>query len=805
MRRSDPLRQKQFNTMTITIVINGKPMEVEEGVMVIQAADAAGIYIPRFCYHDKLSIAANCRMCLVEIEKAPKPMPACATPVTDGMKVMTKSPLAREAQKGSMEFLLINHPLDCPICDQGGECDLQDLSVGYGEDISRYQENKRVVPNENIGPLISTEMTRCIHCTRCVRFGQEIAGIMELGATGRGEHLRIVTFVGQSVDSEMSGNMIDLCPVGALTSKPFRFRARNWEMQDHDSVSPHDAVGSNIIIQTRGHDVMRVLPRDNEDINECWLSDRDRFSYEALNSADRLEHPMIKRNDSWEEVSWEQALDFTVAGFQKIVKAKGAEHIGALVSPTSTLEEFYLLQKLMRSMGSGNVDHRLRQVEFGDDDIAPLFPWFGKSIADFETVDAALLIGSNIRKEQPILGHRLRKAARNGASIMVVNPVDYSFTYPLAAKVICNPAEMTSHLAAIVKVLAGRSSKSLPSGVKDWLVGVKPSEQEKEIAAILKEKENAIVLFGPLAQNSFSAPATRALAELIAEISGATFGVLPDANSVAGWLAGCVPHRGVAGAEVTTGRNARSMISKPLRGYLLFGIEPELDCGDGSRARTALHAADFVTMVSAFKPSETGTTAKEYADVLLPMGPYTETAGTYINGEGRVQAFTGAVQPRGEARPGWKILRVLGSMMELDGFGYNSIDDVRSDMGFGDVPASSKLTQWRIPEKTASRPAKLNRIAEVPIYAVDAVVRRAEALQQTSDNPKPAARMNASEAEKYGLGECDRVVVRMVEGSAELDMVVDPRVPDGCVLVAQGYPETATLGACGPATVVKAS
>ncbi|MEE8481870.1 MAG: molybdopterin-dependent oxidoreductase, partial [Acidiferrobacterales bacterium] len=468
------------------------------------------------------------------------------------------------------------------------------------------------------------------------------------------------------------------------------------------------------------------------------------------------------------------------------------------------LEEFYLLQKLMRGMGSGNVDHRLRQVEFSDDDIAPLFPWFGKSIADFENVDAALLIGSNIRKEQPILGHRLRKAALKGAAIMAVNPIDYSFTYPLAAKVICSPAELTSHLAAIVKELAAKSGTSLPAGAKQWLVGVKPGEQEKSIAETLLEKENAIVLFGPLAQNSFSAPANRALAELIAELSGATFGLLPEANSVAGWLAGCVPHRGVAGAEATTGRNARSMISDPLRGYLLFGIEPELDCGDGSRTRTALHAADFVVMVSAFKPSEAGTTANEYAHVLLPMGPFTETAGTFINGEGRVQAFTGVVQPRGEARPGWKILRVLGSLMELDGFGYNNIDDVRGDMGFGDIPASSKLTQWRIPEKTDSRATDLVRIAETPIYAVDSIVRRADALQQTSDNPLPAARMNVAEAGKHGLADSDPVVVQMAEGSAELKVVIDPRVPDGCVLVAQGHADTATLGACGPATVVKA-
>ena len=791
--------------MAVNIEIDGKPVEAEEGSMLIQAADAAGVYIPRFCYHDKLSVAANCRMCLIEVEKAPKPMPACATPVAEGMKVFTKSETARQAQRGTMEFLLINHPLDCPICDQGGECDLQDLAVGYGGDVSRYQENKRVVPSKNIGPLITTEMTRCIHCTRCVRFGQEIAGIMELGAVGRGEHTRIRTFIDRSVDSELSGNVIDLCPVGALTSGPFRYSARTWEMQDHPSISPHDAVGSNLTIQTRGHKVMRVLPRENEEVNECWLSDRDRFSYEAVNSEDRLERPMIKHNGEWQEVEWQQALDFTVAGFKKIIKNKGANQLGALASPTATLEEFFLLQKLMRGMGSSNVDHRLRQIEFGDDDISPLFPWFGQNISDFENVDAALLVGTNIRKEQPILGHRLRKASRKGAAIMALNPVDYDFSYPLADKVIAAPGVLANSLAAIAKVLSEKSGKSLPAGASSWTKGASPSETEIRIATTLMEKENAVVLFGPLLANTAIAPAARALAELVAELAGAKLGALPDANSVGGWLAGCVPHRGVAGAEVAAGHNARSMISEPLRGYLLFGVEPELDFSDGSRARTAMHAADFVAMVSAFKPSTTGTTANDYADVLLPMGTFTETAGTYVNGEGRVQPFTGAVPPRGEARPGWKILRVLGSMMEVDGFDFVSIDDVRADMGFGDVPASSKLKTWRIPEKVEPRQTDLNRITEVPIYVVDALVRRAPALQATHDNPPPAARMNANQAGKSGVSEGQRVTVRMVEGSADLDLVIDERVPDGCVLVAQGYAETATLGSCGPATVVKAS
>ncbi len=787
----------------VTIEIDGQQIEAEEGTMIIQAADAAGIYIPRFCYHDKLSVAANCRMCLVQVEKAPKPLPACATPVADGMKVMTRSAFAREAQRGTMEFLLINHPLDCPICDQGGECDLQDLAVGYGKDVSRFQEGKRIVKDKDIGPLIETEMTRCIHCTRCVRFGQEIAGVMELGATGRGEHTRIGTFLDSSVDSELSGNVIDLCPVGALTSKPFRFKARAWELMNHASIAPHDALGSNLTVQVRGHDVMRVLPKKNAEINECWLSDRDRFSYQALGSDDRLLQPRLKRNGRWEDVSWDEALEFAVAGLKKIIARHGAGRFGTLVSPTATLEEFFLAQRLTRGLGSGNVDHRLRQLDFTDDDIAPLFPWFGQSIADFENVDAALLVGSNLRKDVPLLAHRLRKAVLKGARVATVNLVDYAFNYPLHESIVAAPPDLMSALAGIARVLRDRSGKNVPASASAWLRKANPAAAEERIADMLMRGETSLVLVGPQALNSTCAPAARALAELIAELSGARFGLLPEANSVAGWLAGCVPHRGVAGAEALGGRNARLMLSDPLKAYLLFGVEPELDCSDGSRARTAMQAADFVVMVSAFKPCQNGTAAAEYADVMLPLAPFTETDGTFINGEGRIQAFAASVRTRGDARPGWKILRMLGELAGVDGFDYVSIDGVRGDMGFGDIPASSRLREWRIAESAAPTPGELNRILETPMYVGDPLLRRAAALQATHDNPPPAARMNEAEAGRAGLQDGDKVVLRMVEGAANLELVVDPRVPDGCVLVPSGYPETATLGASGPVTVVR--
>ncbi|MGW8247721.1 MAG: NADH-quinone oxidoreductase subunit NuoG [Acidiferrobacterales bacterium] len=788
----------------VTIEIDGKKIEAEEGSMLIQAADAAGIYIPRFCYHDKLSVAANCRMCLVEVEKAPKPLPACATPVAEGMKVMTRSEYARNAQKGTMEFLLINHPLDCPICDQGGECELQDLAVGYGKDASRYLEKKRIVKDKNIGPLIATEMTRCIHCTRCVRFGQEIAGIMELGATGRGEHTRIGTFMERSVDSELSGNVIDLCPVGALTSKPYRYQARPWELQDNESIAPHDSVGSNLNVQTRFGKVLRVIPRDNEEVNECWISDRDRFSYEALNGEDRLARPMIKRNGSWQEVEWQEALQFTADGLQKIINDHGVKEVGALASPTSTLEEFYLLQKLMRNLGSGNIDHRLRQLEFSDDELLPTLPWLGVSIEELENTEAVLLIGSNIRKEQPMLGHRLRKAAKKGAAVMTVNSVNYQFNYPLAEQISESPMNIPLVLAGIASHAAQKANKPVPPELQPWLnAGISGIAESRIVDQLIAAKRGNILL-GNSAVSSTMLPVLRVLAQFIAECTDTHFGIIPEANSAGAWLAGAVPHRGVGGNQtLTKGRNVRSMLSKPLKAYITLGIEPELDCLDGSRARTAMHAADFVVMLTTFKPCRDGTESESYADVLLPITPFTETAGTFVNAEGRVQSFNGVATPHGEARPAWKVIRVLANLLGVDGFDQVTINDVRAELDFSEIDKSLALREWKIPEKTDGRAVEMIRLADVPMYAVDSIVRRATALQETHDNPPPAARLNQAEADRLGVFNGTPVTVRMVEGSAELPVVVDPRIPDGCVLVSSGYAETATLGAFGPATVVR--
>jgi len=770
----------------LKIEIDGKSLEVPQGSTIIEAADAAGISIPRFCYHPKLSIAANCRMCLVDVEKAPKPLPACATPVADGMKIATHSAKAIAAQKGVMEFLLINHPLDCPICDQGGECELQDLAVGYGGDVSRYQEMKRVVKDKDIGPLIATEMTRCIHCTRCVRFGEELAGVMELGATGRGEHMRIGTYVAQSVDSELSGNMIDLCPVGALTSKPFRYSARTWELNDVPGVSPHDCVGANLTVQVRRNQVMRVLPRVNEDVNEIWLADRDRFSYEALNSSERLLKPMVRENGKWRETDWSTALNVAVDGMQKVIAAHGPQSIGALASPTSTVEEFYLLQKLVRALGSGNVDHRLRQRDFSDDAEAPLFPCLGLPIRELETVDAALLIGSNIRKDQPLLGLRLRKAFLHDAALFAVNPGDYEFTFDLKDKVIVDPAAMPAALARIARALTETTGATLPSEVAALADG-KLSQAERAIATGLKDANIASVLVGNSAVTHPQAALLRSLADLIAELSGARLGLLPEANGAGGWLAGCVPQRGANGATAQpAGRHAADMFAQPLKGYFIFGAEPELDSADGKLAQTALKHAGCVVAFSMFK-----STLADSAHVLLPLAPFTETDGTFVNAEGRFQSFGAAVTPAGDARPGWKILRVLGNLFKLAGFDYTATTGVLAELQ-QDINPSARLKARRFVVAPAVK--GLQRIAEVPMYSIDPLVRRAAALQQTRDNSGPVARMHPREAQKHDVGGSARLRVIAGGASVTLDFLIDRRVPEGCVLIPAGCPETLALG-----------
>ncbi|HNW79179.1 MAG TPA: NADH-quinone oxidoreductase subunit NuoG, partial [Candidatus Competibacteraceae bacterium] len=656
----------------VNIEVNGIPLKARKGAMLIEVTDAAGIPIPRFCYHKKLSIAANCRMCLVEVERAPKPLPACATPVMEGMKVYTESPKAIAAQKGTMEFLLINHPLDCPICDQGGECELQDVALGYGGDVSRFAERKRVVKDKDIGPLVATDMTRCIHCTRCVRFGEEIAGLREMGATGRGENVEIGTYVSKAVASELSGNIIDLCPVGALTAKPSRYKGRSWEYVQHAGIAPHDSVGSNIFIHTLRGQVMRVVPRENEQVNETWLSDRDRFSYEGIYSDDRLSKPLLGGVES----EWENALEAAASGLKAVIARHGADAVGFLVSPTATVEELYLAQKLARGLGVNNIDHRLRQADFSDQDTAPAFPWLGQSLDALERMGAALLIGSNVRMEQPLVGHRLRKAALAGGQIMFINPRDFDFRFPVAAKVIADPVGMVTALAGVAQAVAELKGEILPAALAP-LALFAPSDSARTMAAHLVNNAAATVLLGNLAVAHPAYAQLRALAVFIARCSGATLGYLPEAaNSAGGWLAGALPHR-LPGAKPAprAGLDAQAMLADPRKAYVLVGIEPELDCWDGAAALNALQGAELVVALSPYASAVT----KRYARVILPVATFAETSGTYVNAEGSWQSFTGASRPFGEARPAWKVLRVLGNLCGLQSFEYLGSEDVLAE------------------------------------------------------------------------------------------------------------------------------
>jgi len=791
----------------LEIEIDGKKLEVPDGSTVMDATNQAGVYVPHFCYHEKLSIAANCRMCLVQVEKAPKPLPACATPVTDGMKVFTHSDYAKQAQNGVMEFLLINHPLDCPICDQGGECQLQDLAVGYGKSASRYTEEKRVVLHKNVGPLVSMEeMSRCIHCTRCVRFGQEIAGVMELGMIGRGEHAEIVSFVNGTVDSELSGNMIDLCPVGALTSKPFRYSARTWELSRRKSVSAHDSLGSNLVVQVKQNRVMRVLPLENDELNECWLSDKDRFSYEGLNSEERLARPMLKEtgpdgNKVWREVEWQVALDHVARGLTEIKAKHGAQAIGALASPHSTFEEMVLLQKLMRAAGSDNVDHRLRQSDFSADGKRAGVPWLGMKVAELGGLDRVLVVGSFLRKDHPLIANRLRQAAKRATRINVLHCADDELLMPLANKAIVPPRQLPGMLAQIVKAAAEAKQKPVPAA----FAGVNVGAEAKAIAASLASGQNVAILLGNLATQHPQAAQLQLLAQELAGILAAKAGFLGEAaNSVGGYLAGCVPAAG--------GLNARTMLEQPREAYLLLNVEPELDCQDPRTAIKAMDAAELVVALSAYKGF-----ALDYASVLLPVAPFTETSGAFVNCEGRMQGFNGVVKPLGDARPAWKVLRVLGNLLGLSGFDYDSSEAVRDEacrpesvaakldnrldglalkldpVGQGGLQGMAAGLQSMV-AGVQSMATGLQRIADVPIYFADPVVRRAESLQKTRDARPPKAWVGAVLARELQLKAGDKVRVRQGEGEALVELGVDEHVPEGCVRLAAAHRLTSGLG-----------
>jgi NADH-quinone oxidoreductase subunit G len=711
----------------VNVEVNGVPLKARKGQMIIEVTDQAEIYVPRFCYHPKLSIAANCRMCLVEVEKAPKPLPACATPVTEGMKIFTRSKRAISAQKATMEFLLINHPLDCPICDQGGECELQDLAMGFGRGVSRYTERKRIVKDKNLGPLVSTDMTRCIHCTRCVRFGQEIAGIQELGVNFRSDSSEIGTYIEKSVDHELSGNIIDLCPVGALNNKPYRYSARAWEMVAKALVSPHDCAGSNLYAHVLRGKLRRVVPRENEAINESWISDRDRFSCHAIYNADRLQRPRMKVDGRWVDAAWQDALAAAVAALRKATEGGGASGLGTLVSPSATLEEAYLLQRITRHLGSDNIDYRLRQSDFRDQAADPKAPLLGCSIADLDTRQGILVVGSNLRMEVPIIAHRIRKAARKGASVAFLNPAVYEYYFNAAAYIAAPPDAFAANLAGVLAAAASAAGTAVPAHLARAVEGVAVTDAHRAAAQALT-RTPALVLLGHIAQRHPQYADLRALAAGLATLTGATLGYVSEgANGAGAALAGATPHRGPGAKNVArSGFDARAMLETPRNAYLLFGIEPSKDLAEGTAALPALRGAAVVAFTS-FVSDE----LLDVADVLLPIGTFAETAGTYVNAEGVWQSFDAAADAVGDSRPGWRVLRVLGNELELPNCEYRTPSEVAAEVERElDGAALDALYRGSFaPNGRAAMDA--DAVLDVPIYAIDALVRHSEPLQET--------------------------------------------------------------------------
>ncbi len=774
----------------VNIEIDGQKMQAPKGSMIIQAADKVGIQIPRFCYHDKLAIAANCRMCLVDVEKAPKPMPACATPIMEGMKVYTRSKRALDSQRNVMEFLLVNHPLDCPICDQGGECELQDVAMGYGRSVSRFSERKRSVPDEDLGPLVATDMTRCIHCTRCVRFMDDIAGTTELGGMFRGEHMEIGTFIGRSLRSELSGNIIDLCPVGALTNKVFRFRARPWELIAREAIGYHDALGSNMYLHLRRGEVLRTVPRDNEAINENWLSDRDRYSHQGLAHADRLTAPRIKRDGKWVDVSWDVGLKAATDGLRAVLSRHGAEQIAALVSANFSAEELFLVQALVRGLGSPHIDHRLQQLDFSDDAAQPIAPSFATPMAQYSSARAVLLIGSNPRHDAPLLGHRVRQAWQRGAHIHAINPLGFDHHFELAHDLIGDPAQQIADLAAVARALAQLRGVDCSGEINDWAAHSSHAAAAQAIAQSLNEREASRVLFGDHALRHPAASVLRRIARFIADHSNSAFDEMPSgANSAAAWRVGCVPHRGPGASQVVQGANAWELTGTPRKAYVLYGSEVPEDCADGKAAGRAIGSADFVLAFSAF----TNPAFDNHATVMLPIGLPPEIDGSYVNVDGTVQSCAAGAKLPGEARAGWRVLRALGEALGLASF--NEVD-------FAAVHAKVRplLTGGTVASAQATDPPMAIADGEglvvqryLSIYRVDGVVRRSPALQSTVIAESGELGIHPEDALALGLGHAGTVSI----GGQRYRCIATDEVPRGVCRVPSAYAHTAALPVTG--------
>ncbi|MFK8026666.1 MAG: NADH-quinone oxidoreductase subunit NuoG [Gammaproteobacteria bacterium] len=775
----------------VTVTIDGVEVQAPRNAMLIEVADQVGVSIPRFCYHKHLSVAANCRMCMVEVEKAPKPLPACATPVSDGMKVYTRSELALDAQKGTMEFLLINHPLDCPVCDQGGECELQDVAMGYGGDVSRFNERKRVVRDKNIGPLVSTDMTRCIHCTRCVRFGSEIAGVSELGATGRGEFLEIGTYIEKSLSSELSGNVIDLCPVGALNAKPSRMKARAWEMVEQSNISAHDSFGSNLMMHTLRNEVIRVVPQENPDVNETWISDRDRFSYEGMYSDNRLTEVLEKNGDQWQSSQWSDALP----SIAHTLKQYDAEDIGFLVSPNQSNEEIYLLQKLARALNIKNIDHRIHQIDFEHQQADPVFPWLGQSIADIENQEAILIIGSDLRSEQPMLAHKVRQAKARGASVFVINTHNCEFHMPLSGHFVVKPQDWLAKLIDLLAELNSHAKHKVPSELEALISTGKVDNAMADIAKTLLNVERSSVLIGNLMQHHYEYSSLRAISYWLAQLTGSSFGYVSTASNTAGAsMMGALPHRGVMSKALDeSGMDYQQMVQSPRKVYVMFGLEAEWDCVLPAQTLSALNQADVVISINSFVTEA----MREYCHWMLPVKCYAEAEGTKINLEGRWQSYSKVVDADEEIKDGWKILRMLADELALDGFDYMSIEDVRQEISqYVDESFEFSNELSSLPEVEVKRWEEdvVFSTGAVPIYSIDPIVRNAASLRQAQDLDESIMMINHIDVEKHGLIDGKWVKVSQGEESGIFKCVINDNVQPGTVHIPRGLPRSEKLG-----------
>ncbi|HIL42913.1 MAG TPA: NADH-quinone oxidoreductase subunit G [Gammaproteobacteria bacterium] len=735
------------------IEIDGKLVNAEAGEKLIEVTDRVGISVPRFCYHEKLSVAANCRMCLVDVEGAPKPQPACSTPVSEGMKVSTQNEKAKSAQKSVMEFLLINHPLDCPICDQGGECELQDVAMSYGSNVSRFNEGKRVIADSNIGALIHTDMTRCIHCTRCVRFGTEIAGIMEMGGTGRGESLKIEPFLNEGIQSELSGNMIDVCPVGALTSKPFRYELRSWQMNSTESIARHDLVGSNINVQTYKGKVKRIVARSNDSVNETWISDRDRFSYEGLSHSNRLLKPQVKFDGTWKEVSWEVALDFCVKGLLRSAgESNSMNSLGVLASKTATLEEYYLLQKLVSELGCENIDYRLGVKDTKN----TINLESNVKLSDLEKIDHALIVGSYTRLEQPMINHRLRKAALRGGTVDVINSMQFDFNLALNNENIIIPCEIANLLASTLKVVLESTNQDVPEELNKLTI----TKSATKIAKKLLSSDASVIVLGEHVINNDNAKNISNLVAMLAKnTNSSTLNLSKTGNSIAADIAGFFPGK--------DGLDVNSMLGKDMNAYIMFDVYPEYDFHNSSTAIKALSDKNsFIVSMNSFYNNNVA----DYSDVMLPISSYYETSGTHVNIEGEFQTFAASVKAPQESKPAWKVIKVLADLLDISGFNYSDSSNVLEE-------AKHNIKQGHRAEESINitDTNSVEVIWQPSPYSIDALLRHSDSLQETKIGQINKATMNSSTAKHLNLGDKDDYL--------GVPVVISSLVANNCVFI----------------------